>query len=233
MRVLAVGAHPDDVEILCAGTLLRYRQDGHEVVICVATNGEQGHFILKPEDLREIRHQEAQASANQCGAELIWMDIPDEFIYHDHQTRMAFIEMVRQARPDVVITHNPEDYHMDHRVVSELVFVSTFMATLPHVETASPPIARLPVLYYMDSLAGAQFIPTEYVDITSVIEQKIAMMQCHQSQVKWLKEHDNIDITDFIRVMGRFRGLSAGVMYAEGFRRLEAWGRGTVKRLLP
>lgn len=233
MRILAVGALPDDIEILCAGTLLRYRQEGHEVVLCVATNGEQGHFVLQPEQLREIRHQEAQASANLCGAELIWMGIPDEFIYHDHETRMAFIEMVRQARPDVVITHNPGDYHMDHRVVSELVFVSTFMATLPHVETAGPPTARLPMLYYMDSLAGAQFIPTEYVDISAVIEQKLAMMECHQSQVKWLKEHDHIDITDFIRVMGRFRGLSAGVMYAEGFRRLEAWGRGTVKRLLP
>ncbi|MCS7309034.1 MAG: hypothetical protein NZ741_02320, partial [Armatimonadetes bacterium] len=95
------------------------------------------------------------------------------------------------------------------------------------------PIPRIPPLYYMDSLAGANFIPTEYVDITPVIEQKIAMMECHQSQVKWLKEHDNIDITDFIRVMGRFRGLSAGVPYAEGFRKLEAWGRGTVTRLLP
>ena len=54
MRVLAVGAHPDDIEILCAGTLLRYRQQGHEVIICVATNGEQGHFVLKPEELRYL-----------------------------------------------------------------------------------------------------------------------------------------------------------------------------------
>ncbi|MGQ9807161.1 MAG: PIG-L deacetylase family protein [Armatimonadota bacterium] len=233
MRILAVGAHPDDIEILCAGTLLRYAREGHEVVICVATNGEQGHMVIPPPELKEIRRKEAAASARVCGAELIWLDIHDEFIYHDHETRMMFIDMVRQARPDVVITHNPDDYHLDHRIVSELVFVSSFMASLPHVETAHQRTDGIPPLYYMDSLAGAAFIPTEYVDITEVIEDKLAMMSCHESQVRWLKDHDNIDILDMIRVQGRFRGLACGVEYAEGFRRLDAWRRCPTTRHLP
>ena len=233
MRVLAVGAHPDDIEILCSGTLLRYKDQGHDVVIAIATNGNQGHVVIPPEELGEVRRREAASSAALCGAEFIWMDYPDEFIYHDHSTRMAFIEMVRQARPDVVITHNPEDYHMDHRIVSELMFVSTFLATVPHVETSSPPAAKIPPVYYMDSLAGAQFVPTEYVDITDVMERKLEMLSQHESQVKWLQEHDNVDILEFTRAMNRFRGLSSGTKYAEGYRHLDAWGRNPLVRLLP
>ncbi|MCC6485637.1 MAG: PIG-L family deacetylase [Armatimonadetes bacterium] len=233
MRVLAVGAHPDDIEILCAGTLLRYAQDGHDVSMAVATNGEQGHAIIEPPELAEIRKVEAQASADLCGAELFWLGFPDEFIYHDHDTRMRFIELMRQARPDVVITHNPQDYHMDHRIVSELVFVSSFLATVPHVITASPSTTVNPPLYYMDSLAGANFVPTEYVDISGVIDRKEAMLNCHQSQTKWLKDHDNIDVLEFMRSQNRFRGLSCSVPYAEGFARLDAWGRNPVTRVLP
>ncbi len=233
MRILAVGAHPDDLEIICAGTLLKYKEQGHDVVMAIATNGEQGHFVIMPEELREIRKQEAAASAEICGAEFLWLGFPDEFIYHDHETRMKFIEMMRQARPDVVITHNPECYHMDHRIVSELVFVSSFLATVPHVNTPSKPTEKIPALYYMDSISGAGFLPSEYVDISSVMDKKLKMMACHQSQVKWLREHDNIDILEMISVQSRFRALSCGVQYAEGFKRLDAWGRNPVTRLLP
>lgn len=233
MRVLAVGAHPDDIEILCAGTLLRYRQQGHQVVVAVATNGEQGHFEIPPAELAAIRRREAERSAEILGAELIWMGHADEFIYHDHATRVSFVEMVRRARPDLTITHNPEDYHTDHRTVSELVMTATFLATVPHAETESPPTARISPLYYMDSLSGAGFAPQEYVDVSPVFADKLRMLECHSSQVKWLREHDGIDLADFVGVMGRFRGLSCGVKHAEGFRRFDAWGRNTVTRMLP
>lgn len=233
MRILAVGAHPDDIEILCAGTLLRYRQQGHEVVIAIATNGNQGHIAIMPDELAEIRRKEAQASADILGARLIWMGYPDQFLYHDHSTRMAFIEMVRKAKPDVIITHDPQDYAMDHRTVSELVFASSFMASVPHIETDSPNIAAIPALYYMDSITGTNFVPTEYVDVSSVFEDKLRMLECHQSQLTWLKEHAGTDMLRLVRVMGEFRGLSCSVAQAEGFRHLDAWGRNHPKRLLP
>lgn len=235
MRILAVGAHPDDIEILCAGTLLRYADAGHEVVMAVATNGEQGHFEIMPEELAAIRKSEAEASAAIAGARLIWMGYPDQFLFHDKPTRMRFIEMIRQANPDVIITHNPNDYSQDHRMVSELVFSTSFQAVVPHIFTDSPYIAAPPPVYYMDNITGTDFLPEELVDISSTIDRKAAMLECHQSQLVWLKEHDNLDVVDMMMTMGKFRGLSCQgkVAYAEGFRRLNAWGRNPVARLLP
>lgn len=233
MRVLAIGAHPDDVEFLAAGTLLRYKEAGHQVVIGIATNGDQGHYQILPEELAIVRRQEAEKGAALLGAELIWLGIHDEFLFDDGPTRMAFVEMVRKARPDVVLAHDPDDYHQDHRAVAALAFSSTFMATIPHVETESAPLKSIPTLYAMDRLAGATFHPTDYVDVSSVFEQKVAAMECHVSQVKWLMEHDGVDVVDFMRVIGRYRGLTSGVQYAEAFQRLDAWGRMSTSRLLP
>lgn len=235
MRILAVGAHPDDIEILCAGTLLRYKDDGHDVIMAVATNGDQGHFEIMPPELAEIRRKEAAASAAVAGAEFIWMGYHDQFLFHDEPTRLAYIDMVRQARPDVILTHNPDDYAQDHRMVADLVFAASFMAAVPHLETATPHTSAIPPVYYMDSVAGTAFVPTDYVDISSVMDRKIEMLSCHQSQLVWLKEHDNLDVVEMMTTMARFRALSCqgGIQYAEGFRHLDTWGRNPVRRVLP
>jgi len=232
-RVLAVGAHPDDIEILCAGTLARCRERGDEIVICVATNGNMGSMTHQPAELAAIRESEARASAAHLDAELIWLGYPDEFLYPDHETRMRFVEMIRHARPDMILTHTPNDYHQDHRAVSELVFVSSFIGAVPHVETPSPVHPRICPLFYFDTLAGIDFLPTEYVDVTSTLETKLAMLQCHKSQLEWLGDYNGIDIVEFATTVARFRGLQSGVTYAEGFRRADAWPRVTTERLLP
>lgn len=224
-RVLAVGAHPDDIEILCAGTLARCHAQGDEIVICVATNGDMGSMKHRPPELARIRQIEARESAAIIGAQFHWLGFPDEFLYPDHATRMRFIEMIRAARPDVIITHAPNDYHQDHRTVSELVFVSSFIAAVPHVETASPRHAAIPPLYYTDTLAGVDFLPEEFVDITDTLETKHCMLRCHRSQLEWLGDYNGIDIKEFVNVVARFRGLQSGVRYAEGFRRASAWPR--------
>jgi LmbE family N-acetylglucosaminyl deacetylase len=232
-RVLAVGAHPDDIEILCAGTLAKCRARGDEIVICVATNGDMGSMTQMPPELAATREAEARASAAHLGAEFIWLGYPDEFIYPDHSTRMRFIEMIRHARPDLILTHTPNDYHQDHRTVSELVFVSSFIGAVPHVETASPRHPQIAPIYYFDTLAGVDFLPTEYVDITETLETKLAMLEYHKSQLEWLGDYNGIDIVEFASTVARFRGLQSGVKYAEGFRRADAWPRVTTERLLP
>jgi LmbE family N-acetylglucosaminyl deacetylase len=233
MRVLAVGAHPDDIEILCAGTLARCRARGDDVVICVATNGEMGSMRIQPPELAAIRESEARESASRIGAELIWLGYPDEFLYPDHETRMRFIEMIRQARPDVTITHAPNDYHQDHRTVSELVFVSSFIGAVPNVRTQTPTHPHICPLYFMDTLAGNDFQPEEYVDVSDVLDIKLEMLRCHQSQLEWLGDYNGIDIQEFVTTVARFRGLQSGVKYAEGFRRAAVWPRATTRRLLP
>lgn len=233
MRIMAIGAHPDDIEILCAGTLLRYVASGHTVVVCVATDGTAGHRLISPAELAVIREREARAAAVILGASCIWMGLPDELVFDNLETRLAFVDAIREARPDVIISHDPSDYHPDHRTVSRLVFDASFVASLPNIRTRHPAHDRVPALYYMDTLAGKGFQPGEYVDITGVMATKQQMVSCHASQLIWLKDHDNIDVLDFVDVVARFRGIQCGVRYAEAFRAEDVWPRTVPRRILP
>lgn len=233
MRVLAVGAHPDDIEILCAGTLARYATEGHAVTICIATDGGAGHLHIPPPELARIREGEARQAALLVGAEFIWLGYHDEYLTDDMETRLKFVDAIRQARPDLILTHAPEDYHPDHRKVQRLVFDASFLSSVKAVETEHPYHPAVVPLYYFDTLASVNFIPTEFVNITSTFETKLAMMRAHASQITWLKDHDNIDILDFITTMAKLRGLQCGAAYAEGFRAEAVWPRGTTRRLLP
>ena len=141
---------------------------------------------------------------------------------------------MRQARPDLVITHAPGDYMPDHNEVSQLVFGATFSASLPNYATTSQRrTPHVPALYYMDTLAGLGFMPTEYVDITDTIDVKLSAFQAHVSQLTWLKEHDGVDMPEQIRTVARFRGLQCRVRYAEGFAACQTWLRTVPYRLLP
>ncbi len=232
-RVLAVGAHPDDLEILCAGTLAKFAQAGVQVVMAVATDGSGGHMIIPPDELAQIRKAEAEKAAAVIGAEFIWVGYTDEMIFEDIATRLRFVDVVRAARPDLILTHAPDDYHPDHRVVSRLVFDASFLSGVPHVKTQLPAHPDVQALYYFDVLTGINFVPTEYVDITDTFETKRAMLACHDSQMTWLKEHHHTDLMDFMTVMSRARGLQCGVTHAEGFRPELGWGRPRPYRVLP
>ena len=85
----------------------------------------------------------------------------------------------------------------------------------------------------MDTLAGVGFQPTEYVDIGEEIDLKIKMLECHETQVGWMRDHDGIDFTDMVRVSSKYRGYQCGVDYAEGFKQCRVYLKGTTKRLLP
>src|SRR4029453_11948111 len=129
MRILAVGAHPDDLEILCAGTLAKYRARGDTVFMCHVSNGDKGHYIIPPDELTRIRRDEARAAAAVIEAECVEMDFRDMEIHDSDATRRRFIDMLRAAPPDVVITHHPDDYHTDHKATSALTIEASFSAT--------------------------------------------------------------------------------------------------------
>jgi LmbE family N-acetylglucosaminyl deacetylase len=121
----------------------------------------------------------------------------------------------------------------DHTAVSKLVFDASFTATLPNYKTKYDNPAKLVPIYYMDTLSGVNFIPTEYVDITEEIDLKLKMLECHASQVKWMRDHDGIDFSDMVKTCSKYRGYQCGVAYAEGFRQCNVYLKGTAKRLLP
>lgn len=233
LRVLAVGAHPDDLEISCGGTLSRYVELGHEVAMAYVTNGDMGHFVIEPEDLAKIREREARSASEVIGAKFMWLGYPDEWVFHDKEIRLRVIDVIREAKADLIITHDPNDYHPDHVAVSDIVFAASFLSSVPHIVTDHGHVEKVPTIYYMDTYAGVGFLPEDYVDISGAIEKKLKALSQHKSQVKWLKEHDNIDILDCVRTIAKFRGLQAGVSYAEGFKRLLRRPGVPTRRLLP
>jgi len=234
MNVLAIGCHPDDLEIGCGGTLAKYVKRGDKVVMCHVANGDGGHMVIEPPELRVIRTKEAENAAALIGAEAINVDVSDgEVDATNRETINRLVEVIRYAKPDIIITHNPDDYMQDHMNTSRLAYDASFLATLKHYHPTSPQHGGVAPLFYMDTLAGINFIPTEYVDITDEIELKLEALNCHQSQIKWLQDHDNIDFLDFVRTCSKYRGLQCSVPYAEGFRPYMGWPRFATKRLLP
>jgi LmbE family N-acetylglucosaminyl deacetylase len=234
VRVLAVGAHPDDLEILCGGTLARFVREGHEVVMCNATLGNRGSFEHSSDEIAEIRLVEARRAAELAGASHVTLGFDDgEVDASDAAQRTAVVDLVRDVRPDLIVTHSPNDYMSDHNEVSKLVFDCSFHATLPLLETGKPHHDSVTPIYYMETVMGLGFEPTEYVDVTSTIETKVAMLRAHESQLRWLRDHDGVDIIEQMRTTTRFRGQQCGVEYAEGFAPCLTWLRGTTRRLLP
>ncbi|MFV0399157.1 MAG: PIG-L deacetylase family protein [Oscillospiraceae bacterium] len=234
MKVLAIGCHPDDVEIGCAGTLARYKREGHEVTICHLANGNLGHAVIEPEELRTIRAGEARRSGEIIGVKVVTCDVGDLLVNDSsREQRDLVVDLLRSEQPDVILTHSPEDYMPDHVAVSKLVFDASFAASVPHYRTAEPGSAPTTPIFYMDTLAGVGFLPTEYVDISETIGDKLAMLECHQSQLSWMLEHDHIDFAEFVRTCARFRGLQCGAVYAEAFTACNVWPRMAHRRLLP
>jgi LmbE family N-acetylglucosaminyl deacetylase len=237
MNVLALCAHPDDAEILCGGTLAKYAKRGDKVTIAVATNGEVGSPTLAKEEIAEIRRKEATAAAAVIGAELIWLGFRDEFLFDSEDTRLAFIEAMRASRADVVLTHWPGDlYNPDHTLTGKIANDVAIMTTVPNIVTNSPPLAKIPIVYFVDSVAGIGFQPEEYVDITETFEVKMQMLAKHESQVgDWLKNQygENALTLETVEVISRFRGIQCGVKYAEGFIRAQAYPRNITGTLLP
>lgn len=232
--VLAVTCHPDDLEIHCAGTLLKCKERGDRVVVCHLCSGDLGHMVIPPEELKQIRAKEAQNSAAIGGFEYMYGGFDDLSIYDNNKAaRDMVVDVIRQVDPDFIITHSPDDYMPDHVATSKLVFEASFTASVPHYRTTVDKEAKVVPIYYMSPSYGINFNPTEYVDISDCMEQKIAMLNCHESQVVWLKDHDNIDLAETSRAISRFRGIQCGVTYAEGFCQCMVALKLTTKRMLP
>lgn len=223
-RILAIHAHPDDVEILAGGTLALLADAGHELTIATFTPGDCGSHDLGPEETAAVRRCEAAASAARVGARYECLEFRDLAIFQDDASRRRVTEALRRARPEIVLTASPVDYLCDHESASALVRDACFCAPMPNYRTASPPLAAIPHLYWMDPLGGRDrdgraVDPDFVVDVSAVFERKRAMLAEHASQREWLRRHHGVD--EYLLEMERWtreRGVAAGIGYGEGFR---------------
>lgn len=241
MNVLAIGAHGDDLEAFCGGTLALYARTGHKVFMCVVTDG-RGNPLGNPNEIAEMRKQEAHASAAVIGAELLWLGVPDGGMETNEETRHLFVEAIRSTEADVIITHPGEDYHPDHVKTNQMVLEAAQVARIANYKSSLTPNRKTVPVGFMDSENGVDFIPQDYVDISEVWMVKEEMLLKHRSQHMprtgydanyVLPPADQLPIIRAARIMSEFRGLSCNTRYAEGFRWWHSAHRIVPKRLLP
>ena len=224
-NILAVHAHPDDLDILAGGTLARLSAAGHAVTMATATAGEGGSAEFDPDQTGRMRQAEATASAALIGAEYRCLGFPDLGVFNDDASRRAVTELVRGTRPDVVITASPADYHPDHETISLLVRDACFAAPVANYRTGpAPALAAIPALYFTDAIGGRDRdgvrLKRDFgVDVGATFAVKRAMLAEHRTQVAWVaRQHGIADFLGDMETWSRRVGGDFGVEFAEGFR---------------
>jgi LmbE family N-acetylglucosaminyl deacetylase len=227
-KVLGVGAHPDDVEFMCSGTLKLLKEKGYDIIIAVIANGDCGSMVESSESITIIRRQEAINAAKLLNAKFYPLGERDLRIEINDRTKMKITEYIRMVDPIVVFTHPHEDYMIDHEMTSRIVKIACFAAPVPNYYTYSvmpaPRTKQIPYLYYWSPLVGrdiyGNFVDQSvYVNISDVIDFKAKMLACHKSQRDWLmKQHGMDKYIEVMKSTAKLYGKRAGFPYAEGFK---------------
>lgn len=223
-KVLAIFAHPDDAELMCAGTLSLLKKQGLEIHIATMTPGDKGTAELSRKEISLIRMSEAHNAADLIDGTYHCLGFEDVYIFYDRKTINQTTALIRKIKPDIVFTASPDDYMIDHEMTSMIVQTACFACGIKNMEVQEEFFEPVPYLYYCDAMEGKDKLgrllqPAVYVNITNEMPVKEKMLACHESQRSWLLEHHKMD--EYILAMKRFaeiRGKEIGTQYAEGFR---------------
>ena len=213
MKILALGAHPDDIEIFMFGTMAAYAAQGAELTFAVATDGARGGKS-NPAALARARREEASQAAALLGATPRFLDFPDGALVADAELIATLKALIGEIGPNLVITHAPNDYHADHRALSDGVRIAASFA--------------VPVVH-ADTMGGTGFAPTHYVDISVHWDVKARAIRAHRSQAPE-------QYVDRARIQNEFRaGQCNGVTgsLAEAFRFEPTFPFADIRALLP
>ena len=190
MKVLVIGAHPDDCEYRFGGTAAKFVELGHAVKFVSLTNGDAGHHAQGGATLARRRKAEAEEAARRLGVTACdVVDNHDGELEPTLENRREIIRMIREWKADVVLTHRPNDYHPDHRYAGLLVEDSAFLVTVPNICPATPALRENPVFLYLedDLQKPAPFSPGVVVEIDSTWGKKVDSLDAHESQFyEWL-----------------------------------------------
>ena len=224
-QVLAIGAHYDDMEQFCGGTLILLKKKGFEIVIAVLTSGECGSKELPAKEIVRVRKKEAKIGARIIGANLLCLGIRDGCISYGLPTVKKLVKLIREYQPEIIITHPTIDYMTDHAHTGKLVLWAVPEATHPNfpVQTKAPALESQPYVYNTDpqgliGVDGQIVRVNTIVDISDVIEQKLRAFASHKSQMGFLKSNRNqIDAVEKTRRWAATRGQQSRVLHGEGF----------------
>ncbi len=197
-RVLAIGAHPDDVEHGCGGTLIKLARQKADISLCIVTDGSAGAAA-------EIRQKEQSCAAEILGVnKVFWGGVKDTQVSLSKNLIDRLDTIIAEVKPTEVYVNWPEDTHQDHMNLARAAMV------------AARYVKR--VIFY-EAYTSQNFSPNFFVDITPVLDEKTELMKCHKSQVK-KPSPAHIDMIESMQAVARFRGFQGNVQYAEGFKLL-------------
>lgn len=222
--VLAFFAHPDDAEILCAGTLSLLKKAGYDIHIATIGLGDKGTATHSKEEIIRVRRIEAIKAAGIIGGSYHCLDFEDIYIFYQRESIDKASALVRELKPSIVFTHSPDDYMLDHEISSKIVQTACFTSGMKNLAIQEKPFGPVPYLYYTDAVEskdkfGNRIKPGLFVDITAEIETKEKMLASHASQRDWLMAHHRVD--EYLLAMksvARSRGEESGFEYAEAIR---------------
>lgn len=235
MIALAAAAHPDDIEFMMAGTLLRLKDTGCEIHLWNLANGCCGSASLSREETSAVRWEESLASAKLAGGTAHPPLFDDIGIYYDAISVVRVASVIRQIQPDIILTQSPLDYMEDHQNATRLVVTGAFtramknFVTCPEVAPYHKPLALYHALPHgLNDTLRQPVAPHFFTDIGPVLARKRAMLACHASQKMWLDETQGMDAyIDEMECMSRDLGRQSGCLeFAEGWRRHSHLGFG-------
>ena len=233
MRILVLAASPGDAEICCGGTLARVAADRGAVAICTLANGNSLARESPPRELAAAHHTEAQAAAESLGAELFWFGHSDFGVANDAVTRMQLVEVLRTFRPDALLAPASVDTHHDLRDVWRLALDAAQLAAMPSAHTDQSPLDSPPATFAYQARWLEGFTPDTYVDVSPTIDAKQAAIAQLKSLAQWYISRWGIDIAEAAETVSAYRGLQAGVDFAEAFAAAPSAGSSATKRILP
>ncbi|HEY3969247.1 MAG TPA: PIG-L family deacetylase [Planctomycetaceae bacterium] len=189
LRLLILGAHPDDAEYHAGGLAAIYREAGHVVKMVSVTDGRSGHFRISGKELADIRREEARRSGEVIGATYDVWNNPDGRLLPTIELREQVIRELRTFAPDLVLTHRQNDYHPDHRAVGQAVQDASYLVTVPPICPDTPILRRDPIVGYLPDLftRPAPLRADVVLDVTDRMETIVQMMARHHSQFfEWI-----------------------------------------------
>lgn len=233
-RIIFIGAHPDDADILCSGTAIRLARAGHQVKFVSATNGDTGHYSLSRAETARIRAEEARQAGIASGiAEYQVMVDQNCGLEPTVENRIKLMRVIRSWNPDLVITHRLCDYHPDHRATAQLVMDCAYTCMVPHFCEDTPIPDQIPVFAHsFDRFVEPRpFRADAAIEIDSIMDEKLAVMDCHRSQFyEWLPWADGDKDFDVTKLSDSERKEHL-MKWNQRFRFAADCGRETLKRV--
>jgi len=230
---LAAATHPDDIEFMMAGTLLRLKDAGAEIHMWNLANGHCGTASMPAAEIMAVRAAEAAASAALAGAVSHPPLFNDLAIFYDQPSLAKAGSVLRDIRPNIILTHSPNDYMEDHQNVCRLITTAAFARGMCNFITDPPrPAWNAPVALYhalphgLHDALGRQVTPDCWVDIAAALDRKRAMLACHQSQKEWLDASQGMNayLNEMERMSAEVAQICGARSFAEGWRRHSALG---------